>query len=103
MDLDYARRLAAREAAGVAVPPGADMTPLRYGPTEQRLDSIADLLQLLRATLVAVNTDQAGKIPKVQPASRPKTALQIAREEIERAELRKLAAQLLGGGGIPLN
>jgi hypothetical protein len=104
MDLEFARRQAQREAAGEQVAPTeACMTPLRYGPIEQRLDHVTDLLQALRATFVAVNTDKESKIPKVHPAPRPKTALQIAREEIERAELRRLAAQLLGGGGIPLN
>jgi hypothetical protein len=105
MNMPYARRQAQREAEGRAPRPDDDpsITPLRYGPMEQRLDTIADMLQVLRSTLVAVNTDKASKVPKVHPAPRPKTALQIARAELERAELRRLAAQLLGGGGIPLN
>jgi len=106
MDMDFARRVAAREAAtGQAATLDSDgPTPLRYGPVEQRLDSVIEWLQALRSTFVAVNTDKqhANQVPKVQPARRPKTALAKAREELELAELADLGRAVLGAG-LPLN
>lgn len=53
---------------------------LEYDPTVQRLDTLADLLIALRATLIAVNSDK-GKAPKdMKYSERPETAFDRLRK-----------------------
>lgn len=96
MDMEYAREIVRREAAGVPQPVSeAQLTPLRYGPVEQRLDLVANLLMYIRSAVQAGYTT-GHKEPKVRPLPTPKTALEIARQEAEFSELRALSDWITG-------
>lgn len=98
MDMDYARRIARAEASdGDDVEqPVADLTPLRYGPIEQRLDDLTYTVLLARAAIYGGRTKD-GQEPSVAPPRRPWTALDAARQEIEFEELDRITAEVFGG------
>lgn len=61
-----------------------------YDPVVAGLTNIGDILLMLRATLIAVNSDK-GKMPPVKPLPRPESA----RERVERERSKERRSELL--------
>jgi hypothetical protein len=99
MDEDWARRVVDMEQRGELVPPAADpenISPLGYSPEIGYLALIADRVELVRNTLIAVNSD-GGNGPMFKPLPRPTTALDRERERRILDELLEIDAYIRGG------
>lgn len=97
MDEEWARRIVDAELQGQDVAPAADpeqLGPLGYTPQLSYLALIADRLDLLRNTLVAVNSE--GGEPPFQPLPRPTTAIARERDRRARDELLEIDRLLRG-------
>lgn len=98
MDEQWAERMLQLEAAGEEVAPAADpdqLTPLGYTPEIGYLALIADRVELVRNTLIAVNSEDGG--PMFTPLPRPSTVLDRIREQRSIDELLDIDRQIRGG------
>ncbi|RDI65764.1 hypothetical protein [Nocardia pseudobrasiliensis] len=93
MDLDLAEHIleVEDETGGVAAQSADEGPILRssagYDLNVQVLMTIADLIQQLNATLIAVNLPPDKSPPKIHPLPRPVSAVEVVRARRERADL----------------
>jgi hypothetical protein len=98
MDEDWAKQILEREIAGEEVASAAnpdEISPLGYTPEIAYLALIADRVDLVNNTLIAVNSD--GGAPMFSPLPRPTTLLDRMREQRTIDELLELDRQIRGG------